>query len=229
MTRSITYLRLWRLAGALAIAHVVLLFAGVAMEKTPVLGDKPSAVADALVRSDMTKTFAGGYVEFLAFLVFLAGALLLAQLVRGEGDTARWLASIVSGSAVAYVAITVAVGFAAGAAATYDGHHGAPLATVTAVNDVRNFAFFLSVGVLGAFTVAAAAAAQVTGVLPRAIAYTGYVVGAVCIVSVIGARNGAVDIATMLWMLWFVGLGVVAVRGPRPATVPARASAAATV
>ena len=54
-------------------------------------------------------------------------------------------------------------GLAAGAAALYDGHHGAPLATITTVNDVRNFAFFLSIGVLGVFTLAVAGAGGVPG------------------------------------------------------------------
>jgi hypothetical protein len=216
-------LRLWRLAGALALAHIVLLFAGVALEQTPLLGASAADTTTALVHSPLSTVYAGGYVEYLGFLVFLIGALLLARLLRGTSETSGWLAACISGTAVTYTAVTVATGFAAGAAALYNGHHGAPLATITTVNDVRNFAFFLSVGVLGVFTMAVAGAVHATRTLPRWLAYTGYVVGPVCIAAVPLARWGAIDSANLLWLVWFLAFAVAALRGPRsvPAAAPA--------
>jgi hypothetical protein len=215
-----TTVRLWRLAGALALAHVVLLFAGVALEKSPLLGDSTSHAEDALVRSSMATVFTGGFLQYLAVLVFLAGAMLLARLLRGTSETSAWLASTAGAAAGTYAAVTVATGFAAGAAALYDGHHGAPLATITTVNDVRNFAFFLSVGVLGVFTTAVAGAVHATRILPTWLAYTGYVVGPVCIAAVPAARFGAIDSANLLWLVWFLAFGVAALRGPRSAAAP---------
>ena len=158
---------------------------------------------------------AGGYVEYLGFLVFLVGALLLARLLRGTSEISGWLAACIGGTAVTYTAATIATGFAAGAAALYDGHHGAPLATITTVNDVRNFAFFLSIGVLGVFTLAVAGAVHATRTLPTWLAYTGYVVGLVSIAAVPAARVGGTDSANLLWLVWFLALGVAALRGPR--------------
>ena len=94
------------------------------------LGDKASKATSALVTSSMTKSFAGGYVELLAFLIFLAGATLLAQLLRSDDELGSWLSSLMTGSGVIYEAVTIATSLAAGAAAVYDGHHGASLATV---------------------------------------------------------------------------------------------------
>jgi hypothetical protein len=216
-------LRLWRLAGALALAHIVLMFGGLALEQTPMLGASAADTTAALVRSPLSTEFAGGYVEYLGFLVFLIGALLLARLLRGTSEISGWLAACIGGTAVTYTAVTVATGFAAGAAALYNGHHGAPLATITTVDDVRNFAFFLSVGVLGVFTMAVAGAVHATRTLPRWLAYTGYVVGPVSIAAVPLARWGAMDSANLLWLVWFLALAVAALRGPRsvPAAVPA--------
>lgn len=225
-----THSRLWRLAGWLALGHVVLLFGGFALERTPGLGDSPSATAAALNEGSMAVTFAGGYIETIGFLVLLVAAMLLARLLRGAGETAAWLSSCVAASAVSYVAITLGSGFPAGAAAVYDGHHGAPLATVTAINDVRNFAFFLSVAVLGVFTMSVAAAVRVTGALPRWVAHTGLVTGVVCLVSVAGAGWGLHDYATLLQTVWFVGLAVSALlRGRRAAAPVPSAAADATV
>ena len=150
--------RLWRVAGALAVAHLLLLLGGNSFENTPLLGDSRATMVADYVAGPMSKPYAGGYVEFLGFLAFLAGAVLLGRLLRGRTETSGWLARCVDASAVTYVAVTLATGFAAGAAALYDGHHGVAVGTITTVNDVRNFGFFLSVGVLGAFTLAVAGA-----------------------------------------------------------------------
>jgi hypothetical protein len=48
---------------------------------------------------------------------FLVGGLLFAQLLRSDEIVPRWLSSCTAGSVVAYVAVTISTGFAAGAAA----------------------------------------------------------------------------------------------------------------
>ncbi len=211
--------RMWRAAGWLVIAHMVLLFGALPFERTPLLGDSPRAAAAALVSGPMARTFAGGYVETISFLVFLLAATLLARLLRGRGEVSGWLASSAAAAGAVFVAITIAVGFAAGAAATYDGHHGAPLSTVVAVNDIRNFGYFLSVAVLGLFTLCIAAAAQVTRSLPRWITYSGYLAAGLLLVTVPAERSGVMDIASMLWFVWFLALGVSALRKARATVV----------
>lgn len=210
--------RLWLVAGSLMIGYVVLSFAGVAFEHSLMLGDKASSASAALVHSSMTQNFAGGYIEYLASLVFLVGALLVARLLRGDGILGEWLSSCIAASATIFVAITVADGFAAGAAALYDGHHGVALATVTTVNDIRNFAFFLSGGLAGLFALGVAAAARVSGRLPRWVTYSGAVVGVLYLATIPVAGNGALNIATMLGFAWLVALGVAGLRESRSST-----------
>ena len=209
--------RLWRAAGWLAIAHVVLLFVGAALLNALELGDKASVASDALVASSLAKSYAGGLAQFVGFLVFLVLAMLLARLLRGEGEVSSWLSSCIAASAITYVAVTIATGFAAGAAALYDGHHGASLATVTTVNDIRNFGFVLCSGVIGLFSLAVAAAARVTGLLARWVTYTGVAVGVASILAVPAARAHVTDVSTMLWFVWFTALGVAMVRRARQA------------
>lgn len=209
--------RLWRIAGGLAIAHVVLMLGGFAFEQSPLLGASSSSVVAAYVHSSMSTIYAGGYVEYLSCLVFLVLAVLLGRLLRGRDELSGWLAGCIGAAAVIYLAVSIAAGFAAGAAALYNGHHGAPVTTLTTVNDVRNFAFFLSVGVLGVFTLAVAAAGRATRLLPAWLVWTGYVVGAGLIAAVPGARVGLVDDATLVWLVWFLALAVLCLRGPRPA------------
>jgi hypothetical protein len=217
--------RLWRVAGWLALAHIVTLFVGVALVSALELGDKPSVATDALVGSSLPKNYVGGMIQFVGFLVFLVFAMLLARLLRGHDDLSSWLSSCIAASAITYVAVTVATGFAAGAAALYDGHHGAPLTTVTTVDDIRNFGFVLCSGVVGLFSLAVAAAGRATAALPRWVWATGAVVGVLSIVAVAGARAHVTDISTMLWFVWFTALGVALLRKARRATPVATATA----
>jgi uncharacterized membrane protein YhaH (DUF805 family) len=202
--------RLWMAAGVFSLAFVVLVFLGDVFSSSVMLGDKPSAVAAGLVHSSMAKNFAGGYISLLSFLVFLAGATLFARLLRGEGETGGWLSSCMTATAAVYVAVTIATGFAAGAAAVYNGHHGASLATVTTVDDIRNLGFILSGAVSGMFAILVAAAARHSARLPGWVTYSGWAVGILAIAAVPAGRTGLDNVTTMLWFVWLVALGVAA-------------------
>lgn len=206
--------RLCRTAGWLAIAHVVLVFAGAAMTSSLQLGDPASAARDALMTSSLPSNIAGGFVSYLGFLVLLAMGLLLSQLFRGRDELTGWMSSCIAGSAVTAVATTIAAGFAAGAAAVYGGHHGAGLETITVVNDVRNFAFILTGGVVGLFLIAFAVAGRRTGLVQRSMTTTGMVLGIASVAAVPAARTGVTIATTMAWYVWLVAFGVTAVRRP---------------
>ena len=221
-----TVRRLWLTAGWAVLGYVVLTFAGAVFENQVTLGDKPSNVAKGLVTSSMTKAFTGGYIEFIAGLLFLAAALLVARLLRGTGELTGWLSSCVNGAAIAYTAVGCATGSAAGAAALYNGHHGAPLAVITTVNDIRNIGFTLSGGIAGLLVLAIAGAGRATELLPRWFSYAGYVVGIVLIAAVPAAKAGAPQ--TLLWYAWLVALGILAVRVPGRTRVPATAAVPAS-
>jgi hypothetical protein len=166
--------RLWRVFGALAIANIALLFTGVAFEgMTPELGSSTGDVSSYLVHGALPARFAGGYVEALSMIVFVFAALLLARLLRGTDEWTGWLASGIGATAIINAASSLIVGFPAGAAALYDGHHGASVQTVTIVNDIRNFAYFVSVAELGVFTACVGAAILATRALPRWIGWAG--------------------------------------------------------
>jgi hypothetical protein len=218
------------MAGGLMLGYVVLTFAGVAFEHTLMLGEKASVASAALTQSSLPKNFGGGYVEFLATMLFLIGGLLIANLLRGDGVLGNWLSSCAAAGAVVATAVTVSAGFAAGAAALYDGHHGADLSTVVAVNDIRNFAFFLSGGLFGVFALAVAAAIRSTGRLPRWVSTTGFVVGVLYLVAIPAARTGVINAATLLGFAWMAALGVAALRRSRNSrAVPVGQPATATV
>jgi hypothetical protein len=205
--------RLWLTAGWLVLSYIVLTFAAAAFGRNVTIGDKPANVSKALVTSSMSKTIASGYVEFLAGLVFLVAALLLARLLRGTTELPGWLSSTIGSAAVVYTAVGIAAGASAGAAAVYDGHHGASLAIITTVNDIRNVAFSLSGGVAGLIALAIAGAGHATKLLPRWFCVAGYVVGAIMIAAVPAAKAGAPQ--TLLWYAWLVALGVMALRVPQ--------------
>lgn len=219
--------RLWLAEGWLLVGFIVLTFAGAAFGPSATLGDTASNVSKSLVTSSLSKTLASGYVEFLAGLVFLVAALLLARLLRGSDELTGWLSSVLSASAVVYTAVSIAAGLAAGAAAVYDGHHGAPLATVTTVNDIRNVAFSLSGGVAGVIALAAGAAGRTTGLLPRWLCNAGYLVGIIMIAAVPAAKAGAPQ--TLLWFVWLLVLGVTALRLPQRQTATDLGPAAMSV
>jgi hypothetical protein len=117
-----------------------------------------------------------------------------------------------SATAVLNAGSALIVGFPAGAAAIYDGHHGASLDVITTMNDLRNFAFFLSVALLGVFTICAGAALLATRTMPRWLGWAGVVVGALSVVSVAGAGSGAHNLGNMAQMIWWVVLAVYALR-----------------
>ena len=222
-TSALAQRRLWVTAGCLALGYVVLTFAGVVFQYTLQLGQSQSEGVKQLVQTSLTRNYVGGYIEYVAALVLLVGMLLFARLLRGETETTGWLSSCMSGAAIANVAVTIASA-AAGAAALYGAHHGASLTTATTVNNVRNFAFFLSGGLTGVFMISAAAAGRVTGLLPRWVSYTGIAVGAFSILAVMGARIGLQNVSIMLWFAWLVALSVVALRSGGRATYAAGGS-----
>jgi hypothetical protein len=212
---------LWRIAGALAIGHVVLMLGSFSLQRVSDLGAKPSAVTDAFVRFSLARGFAGEYVTCLSFLVFLLVATLLARLLRGDGEVTGWLSSLIATSGAIYVTVTLAAVLPNLGAALYDGHHGASLATVTALDHVHWFGVFVGTAVLGVFTLSVGAAVWVSGALPSWVGYGAVVAGVACLASGEGARTGLNGAATLVWMVWFVGLAVAALRGPRTAAVPA--------
>ena len=213
---------LWRVAGGLAIAHVVLLFAGLSQERSNVLGAGTAEARHALVEGSLTRTLAGGYVESFSFVVLLPVLAFLAHAVGTRTAVGRWAASTSLIAGVSYVVITLATGMPAGAAAVYGAHHGGDLATAVMVNDARNFAFYLSLLVLGLQAAALGVAALSDRFSSRWTGIGGIVVGIVLVAGVAGAGLGLHDYASMIWMIWLIGVAIALIRNAPTGTVDAR-------
>ena len=222
----------WRTAGALALAHVILVLAGISQQRSPRLGDDEAAVAAEYLDGDLARIMAGGFVEALGFALLLPVVAFLARAVGRRTETGRWAAQTASAAGALYVGVSLAPGLAAGAAALYAAQHGADLATVAAVNDVRNFAFFLSMLLLAVHAAGVSTAALTDQTLPSWLSWSGLAVAVVLVAAVPAAAVGAVDLATLVWMVWFLALAGVMI-GHRPAApggrVPLNDAAVATV
>ena len=205
---------MWRVAGGLALAHVVLLFAGFSQEKSVVLTDGPHTVARVYGSGSLGRIFTGGYVESLSFLVLLPCLVFLARAFGRRDEAARWASQTALGAGVVFIANTLAVGIPAGAAAVYGAHHGlAGGGTLALVNDVRTFAFYLSLLTLGAAALCLGIAALRDGVMTRWVGWGGVVVGSLLLLGPVGQRwLDTINATSMVWMIWWVGVGICLIR-----------------
>lgn len=200
---------LWRVAGGLAIAHVVLLFAGFSQEVSVTHDTSLTKLQDTYGGADMTRVFTGGYVEAMSFLVLVPALVLLARLLGRRTEVGRVAAETFLGIGIAYVAATLAVGFAPGAAAIYAAHHDVPVGTIALVNDIRNYSFVLQVAMTCAMMLALGVAALADKSFVKWVGWCGVVLGAIGIVVTPFAQNPI----SMVWVVWLVGIGVLALRG----------------
>jgi hypothetical protein len=198
-----------RWAGGLALAFIVLMLGGFALEAAPVAhGDSPSKALHTYAQVSITRTMAGGYIEALAFVVLVPALLLVARSLARRTDLGRLASQVFVGLGVALVASTLATGFPPGAAALYAAHHGVDATTVATVNDIRNYAYVLQVMLTAAMALCVGVASLVERRHTRWIGWGGIAVGALGLAATPLAHNPV----NMVWMIWWVGLGVVLLR-----------------
>jgi len=208
---------LWRVAGGLALAHVVLLFAAFSQEVSVEHGDSPASVMQVYGGANLTRVFSGGYVEALSFLVLTAAVVLIARIFGRRTETGRLAAGTFLALGVAMIASTLAVGFPPGAAALYGAQHGAAASEVVLVNDIRNFGFVLQVALQAGMALALGIAAVAERTLSRWAGWVGIAVGAAGLVLVPFAHN----LVSLVWMIWWVGVAVLLLRGQKASRGPA--------
>jgi hypothetical protein len=204
----------WRAAGALALGHVLLILVGISQQSSPRLGDDDAAVAAEYFDGPLTRILAGGYVEAVGFLLLLPVLTFLARAVGRRTETGSWAAQTALAAGTGYVVMTLAPGLAAGGAALYGAQQGADLGTVAVVNDVRNFAFLLSLLLLAVHAAGVGISILADLVLPKWLGWSALVTAAVLLVSVPLAGSGAADVATLVWIVWFVALATVMIVRP---------------
>lgn len=201
---------LWRWAGGLALAHVVLLFAGFSQEVTVDHSTSLSDLQKTYGGASLTRVYAGGYVEALAFVVLVPALVLLARLFGRRTESGRVAAHTFLGLGLVYSAATLAVGFAPGAAALYAAHHGVDVRAIAMVNDIRNYGYVLQVAISLAMTLALGVAAVRERVMVRWAGWCGVGVGAVGLVVTPFAHNAVGLVQTV----WWVGLALLCLRAP---------------
>lgn len=199
---------LWRLAGCFAAAHVVLLLVGIAMQDSPLFADGPEGIQRGYVEGNMANTIAGGMIESFGFVLLVPALVFLARGVGRTTEAGRWAAQTGLAAGLAYVAVTMAVGLPAGAAALYGAQSGLDVDTAFAINNIRIFGYFLSLSLLGAHAAALAIAARQDGILRVWVGWGGLVTAAVLFLAVPAATIGQQDWGTLAWLIWWVGVTV---------------------
>lgn len=206
-TRTLAH---WRIAGGLALAHVVLMFVGLSQEVSPLHGDTADKVLATFAGASFDRVMLGGLVESIGFVVLLPALVFLARAVGRDTEAGRWAAQTGLAAGVGYVAVTLASGFPPGAAALYGAQHGADAQTVAVVDEIRIYAFFLSVLLLGLHAISVGIAALADRRSTRWVGYGGLLAG---IAMLSGVAAGAINAASMVWIVWWVGVAVCLLRG----------------
>lgn len=206
---------LWRWTGAGAIAHVVLLLVGIALSQPALFADGTAGIREDYAGADLTRSMSGGLIEAYGFLLMIPTLVLLAR-AFGTSPVGRFASQCGLACGLGYVFVTFAVGFPAGAASLYGAHQGLDLEAAFAINNIRIFGYFLSLMLLGGSALGISAAA-LSGSRSRWMGLLGAVVGAFLLVAPVLARWNLHDLPSLVWMVWWVGLGVILLRGPRTA------------
>jgi hypothetical protein len=212
MNQHVIPRKLWQLAGGLALAHVVLLLAGIALQDSALFADGTAGIREAYVEGSLSRTLTGLGVESLGFLAMVPVVVFLGRALGRRTESGRWAAQTGLACGVGYVVVTFAVGFPAGAASMYGAQHGLDVDTAFAINNVRIFSYFLSLALLGVNTLVVAALARAEDLAPRLVGWGGLATGALLVAAPALAPLGLQDVATLVWIVWWVALAVVMLR-----------------
>ncbi|HEY7175348.1 MAG TPA: hypothetical protein VH442_10560, partial [Micromonosporaceae bacterium] len=179
--------RMWRVAGALCIAHLVLLLAGYSLQKAPAWGASSANIVATYAGVSATKMYAGGFITTVAWLVLIAAITLISTLLRGTTETSGWYARliVVAGSLAAAVALAGA--FVTDGAAYYGATHGYARDAVAVASVASKFADQISFMATGMLVLAVAGAGLTSGLLPRWASIVSAIVGAIAVVSAASA------------------------------------------
>ena len=213
--------RTTRIGAGFGIAGVVLMATGfaVAAATETTIASAPSEVAAFYTEAGLARTLTGGLIEVLGLVFFLPFAAMLTTRLQTPGLAADLLAPTARMAATVYVAICLAPGMSAGAAALWLAHHGTPdPAILTALNGLRALSYFVALVAFALFLAAAGYAGSVTGRLPRWAASSAMVLGVVLAAAVPLAGYDAADLVALLGLAWVVAVSVSLLRRPVPSS-----------
>lgn len=197
----------WRVAGVLLLAHVVLFVAAAALSGPPTVHEGQAGIEHSFNDGELGVLLAAGYLLLLGFLALLPVVVLLGRELGRAGELSRWAAMSGAAAGGAFVLVIVGVALPAGGAALWADHRGVDLPTVLAVNNVRNFAYFIALPFAGLFALGTGAAALADGVMRVWVGWGGVVVGVALVVAIPAASLG-IQYAMPLLLLWLVGVAV---------------------
>ena len=168
-------------------------------------------------------------LESFGFLLMVPALVFLGRVLGRRSEVGGWAAQTGLLCGLAYVTVTFAVGFPAGGAAMYGAQHGLDLEAAFALNNVRIFGYFLSLMLLGGSTLGFAVAALADRLHPRWFGGFGIVTGLALLASTPLAGVGQQDWGSLVYLVWFAGVGVLMLRhrDPAPDAAAAAPSAAA--
>jgi hypothetical protein len=178
------------------------------------MADTADATKATYVGATVGRVLAGGYVESVGVVLFLPVIVFLARAIGRRTEASRWATQTALTAGICYVAMGLGVGQAAGAATLYGAQHGVTDgATLALVGNVRNFAFYLSLLLLGAHAIGTGMAALLDRTMKRWVGWGGICVGILQFVGVAvqGMADGVVY-APLLWTVWFFGLAICLIR-----------------
>jgi hypothetical protein len=204
--------RLWRLAGALCIAYVVLLLAGYSQQRSPAFGASAASITSLYSGVPAGKMYAGAVLVTTASLLLLTAFTLVSRLLRGETEGAGWASALILTAGTAAAAVTLVGSYAGAFAAYYAATHGFGADTVAGLNMISKFSDLIAAAATGVCALAIGGAGLASRRLPRWAAWISIVVGAVDILS--GTGPAQLNLGTLVGFVWMVMLGVVLLRGP---------------
>lgn len=202
--------RRWRWVGGFGLAHVAVMLTAFAVEGTGSVehGTSATAVLRTYGGLSVTRVELASYVEAMAFLPLVVALVVLGRLLT-RTETGRVAGQVALGLGVAYVGSTFAVGFPPLTAAVYAAHHGVDAGALTTINDVRNYGFLLQVALSVALALALGIAALAERRFVVWLGWGGVALGAVGLLAAPFAHNAV----SMVWLLWWVGLSVLCLKG----------------
>ena len=198
--------RLWRVAGALCIAYVVLLLAGYSQQRSPAFGASAASITSLYSGVPAGKMYAGAVLVTAASLLLLTAFTLISRLLGGETEGAGWASALILTAATAAAAVTLVGSYAGAFAAYYAATHGFGADTVAGLNMISKFSDMIAAGATGFCALAIGGAGLTSRRLPRWTAWISIVVS--------GTGPARLNLGTLVGFAWMIMLGVVLLRGP---------------
>jgi hypothetical protein len=203
-----------RTAGALGLSYVALLLGGLVVTGGGALLQEGTAGIERAYRDgSLAALFSGWYLQSVGFVLLVPVAVHLAGALGRTTELGRWAARSGLVLGCIYVAVTLAVGLPAGAAAALGTKEGLDVDAAAALNSLRVFGYLLSLLALGGHVVCVAVSALADGVHRRLVGWLGVATGVTLVLAPPLTAFALQDLSTLLYLVWWVGLCILLVRG----------------